>query len=168
MSGQRDFSAHVWDDMLRLYAAPGIPALCLHLQDAHGVDVPLLLTLALADAAGIGAAPEQTDSLISDAAFWADTVVRPLRRIRQDLKPVAADPETSAFRDRVKALELESERQHVLRTAHALAGLTGPGDLAARYLQRCGLPGPEASAALTTLTKAIGTAVTSEIPARTE
>lgn len=102
-----------WKFSLGLYRQKGVPDACIALQDRSGVDVNVMLFgLWLATQGRLLGADEM---LSVDAAVrsWRSDVVVPLRSVRRVLKqPVAAfdGPETQALRDRIKAVELESER----------------------------------------------------------
>jgi uncharacterized protein (TIGR02444 family) len=121
-----------WDFSLRFYAQPGVPAVCLALQDDGGADVNVALYLlylatlerSLDDAtvAGINAA----------VAAWRDEVVRPLRSARRYLKlPGSAfDSEASAdLRSEIKRNELAAERIQQL-TLESLFPANSTGDAA--------------------------------------
>jgi uncharacterized protein (TIGR02444 family) len=102
-----------WDWALEVYAREGVADACLTLQDAHGQNVPLLLWALWASREG--RSPD--DAVLSEAAGlarrWETTAVAPLRAVRRDLKQdVEGFPaaERLAFRDHVKAVELEGER----------------------------------------------------------
>lgn len=150
------FCAAVWDDMLRLYGAKAMPSLCLHLQDRHGADVPLLLVLVLADHVGLGASSNQARGLIEGARFWRETVVRPLREVRRDLRDRVFTPGDQTFREAVKRLELDAERRHVERLAVAFAAMSGTDRLAPLYLSQLGLTGTVAEETLSTFSDTLG------------
>jgi uncharacterized protein (TIGR02444 family) len=105
---QRDVMREpLWEFSLALYARPGVPEACLALQDRHGLDVNLVLACLWAAASGRGRLDGARIAALRDASqAWQETVVAPLRGIRRRLK---GWPE-SAFREQVKALELEAER----------------------------------------------------------
>ncbi len=102
-----------WRFSLSFYSRPGVAEACLDLQDRCGVDVNLLLFLlwmATAGAALPTGAVKELDDAVGD---WRDGVVVPLRVLRRTLKagtPLIAGDAATAFRDRIKALELEAER----------------------------------------------------------
>ena len=116
-----------WRFSLALYRQEGVPAACIALQDQSGVDVNVMLYgLWLA---AQGRALSASDMAAIDAAVgsWRADVVVPLRGVRRVLKnPVTVfdTPETQALRDRIKSLELESERLQ----QQALHGLKPPQD----------------------------------------
>jgi len=101
----------LWRFSLRVYALPGVADACLALQGRRGLDVNLLLWCGWRAALGGG---------VSDAADlrqaigltepWQTEIVRPLRSVRQALKPRSVqDSDAAALRDEVKRLELDSE-----------------------------------------------------------
>lgn len=102
-----------WRFSLTLYRQDGVPPACIALQDRHGVDVNVMLYGLWLAAAGRALSVQDMlaiDALVRD---WRGAVVVPLRRVRRALKepPAAFDtPATKAMRERVKAVELESER----------------------------------------------------------
>lgn len=116
-----------WRFSLSLYGRPGVGPACVALQDAHGLDVNVLLfSLWLASE---GRCVGADDVVAADAAVrdWRLQAVVPLRAVRRFLKepPAALDaPAVAALRDKVKAVELESERlqQEALYALRPLAG----------------------------------------------
>jgi len=116
-----------------LYARPGVAAACLHLQDRHGVDVPLLLALVWHGASGRGV-PGRVR-----AAAWRRSVRRwrrvvgPLRAARRALKPLAArDAAVLRLRKAILAAELDAEFL-LLRDLERDAGAVRVRDAALRY-----------------------------------
>ena len=102
-----------WDWALAVYAREEAAEACLKLQDAHGQNVPLILWAVWA--AREARAPG--DAAVAEAARlarrWETAAVAPLRAVRRELKQdVEGVPaaERIAFRDHVKAVELEAER----------------------------------------------------------
>lgn len=98
---------------LALYAHDGVPEACLHLQNRHDVDVPVVLFAAFVGAvlrqrlmpSGVEAARGRVDA-------WHHEVVRPLRAVRQRLKTgpePAPNDMTAQLRSRVQKLEIEAE-----------------------------------------------------------
>ncbi|MEJ1158290.1 TIGR02444 family protein [Prosthecomicrobium sp. N25] len=154
MSPRAAFCRKVWTDMVALYGAPGVGDLCLALQDAFDADVPLLLFLVLADAAGEGLDAAGRATLHAAAADWRALAVVPLRGLRRALKGRTTSPAEEAFRRMVKAAELEAERIEVERLAAIFGPLSGPVGLAAPYLADLGAPTARAEAALVDLRRA--------------
>jgi uncharacterized protein (TIGR02444 family) len=124
-------AADLWNFALTLYAAPGVADACLALQDAQGVDVPLLIYAAWA--ARHGCALEASDVARADARIrnWRKEVIVPLRGVRRWLKsalPLTGPAEKDALREAVKTLELQAER--LALEALASGGLAGPASRA--------------------------------------
>lgn len=102
-----------WKFSLAVYAAPGVAAECLTLQSRLNIDVNLLLFVAwLGRAHGIALAADQLTAIDADIQVWRDTVVRPLRAIRQDIKPLPAmaDPAVQDLRAQIARAELRAEQ----------------------------------------------------------
>jgi uncharacterized protein (TIGR02444 family) len=123
MTVAQDAAAELWEFATRLYAAPGVSAACLALQEAHGVDVPLMLAAAWAgltrrgrlDAAALAA-------LDAEIAPLRRAVIQRLREARRWLKPQAAlDPVLAVLRARIQAVELDVERALLDRLAVRIA-----------------------------------------------
>ena len=51
---------------------------------------------------------------------WRCLCVKPLRKVRQDIRssPLIADPAATALRERIKALELEAEKIELAHLVH--------------------------------------------------
>lgn len=112
MAGE-EFRADLWAFMSTIYARPGVAPACLRLQEAHGLDVPLLLGALYAVTRGRLIDRSALAVLDTRCAPWRDSVIRSLRRIRQDMKmPGLADlhPDAAVLRESIKAQELEAER----------------------------------------------------------
>ena len=98
-----------WDFSLAIYARPGAAAACLQCQDEAEADVNLVLFLLWRAAAGYRLAENEIASLDEQVAPWRERIVKPLRAIRRELKFSNLD-KSGAFRERIKAAELEAER----------------------------------------------------------
>lgn len=117
-------TAGLWDYALALYARPGVAAGCLALQDAHGIDVPLMLAAIWAGSRGIPLDAAGIAALRQAVAPWQAQVVHPLRAVRRGLKlgpPPAPDAATEALRQAIAAAELEAERIELRVLEAALA-----------------------------------------------
>ena len=105
----------LWNFAIGLYARPGVEAACLQFQ-AHGADVCLLLCGAWLDLRGVTPDTGRVEQLQALAGPWQRDVVKPLRALRQQWRAEAAhDPELAALRERIKALELDAEREQLER-----------------------------------------------------
>ena len=113
----------LWDWAVRAYASDGVGEACLHLQDAAGQNVPLLLWAAWTARTGRNPDADTLEAACDVARAWQDTAIAALREVRRTLKgrnPDLEDADREAVRAQVKAVELEAER----RLLAALEGLT--------------------------------------------
>jgi uncharacterized protein (TIGR02444 family) len=102
-----------WRFSLRFYRMPGVADACIALQEESGVDVNLLLFLLWQASRRQQLSAHDIASLESKIAGWREATVIPLRAVRRVLKSppgLVAAPATEAFRNRIKAVELEAER----------------------------------------------------------
>ena len=107
--------ADLWSFALSTYARPGAEAACLRLQTA-GADVCLLLCGAWLEQRGVASTPERIQALKRVAEPWQAQVVEPLRQVRMQWRAMAQqDQPLATLRERVKALELEAERELLMR-----------------------------------------------------
>lgn len=123
--------AGLWDWAVRAYAADGVEEACLHLQDAAGQNIPLLLWAAWAARAGRAPDADALEAACDIARTWQDAAIAPLRAVRRTLKarhPDLEDADREAVRTQVKAVELEAER----RLLAALEALSPPSTGAPR------------------------------------
>lgn len=100
----------LWQGMLDLYSAPGIPEACVGLQDACEADVLLLLTAVILTRSERQLTPDLAGRLVAATAEWRHEVVLPLRALRRRWRGRLA---AESLRERVKVLELEAERSQV-------------------------------------------------------
>ena len=108
-------SSDLWSFSLDTYARPGIEPACLRLQDA-GANVCLLLCAAWLGERGVACTPQRLQQLQHVAQPWYSDVVLPLRALRSQWKVAAVtDASLGALRAQVKTLELEAEKQLLLR-----------------------------------------------------
>jgi uncharacterized protein (TIGR02444 family) len=115
----------LWEWALGAYGRDGVADACLHLQDAHGQNVPLLLWAAWAELDDPGRLAQGAAA----ARSWDAVAVTPLRAIRRSLKapaPPVADAAREAVREEVKAIELRAERV-LLETLAGVAGAASGG-----------------------------------------
>ena len=107
--------ADLWSFALSTYARPGVEAACLRLQE-HGADVCLLLCGAWLEQRGVAQTPERLQTLKRIAEPWQSQVIEPLRQVRVQWRAMAQQDEAlEGLRERVKALELDAERQLLAR-----------------------------------------------------
>jgi uncharacterized protein (TIGR02444 family) len=118
----------LWQFSLRFYRRPEVPALCLHLQDAHGVDINLLFFISFLAINGQQLTVDEVRRIDHSMRDWRGHVVQPLRAIRRALKggiaPVDSDA-AAALRDAIKRDELQAERlqQEALARAFPIGSL---------------------------------------------
>ena len=121
--------ADLWSFALSTYARAGAEDACLRLQE-QGADVCLLLCGLWLEQRGVALEPGRVQALRTIAQPWQADVVQPLRGVRKQWRCMAQqDVELRALREQVKALELEAERQLLLRL-EALAQSWPTGDQA--------------------------------------
>lgn len=105
----------LWSFALNTYARPGVEEACLRLQ-REGFNVCLLLCAAWLGQRGVAWEAPRAQALYGLAQPWHDDVVAPLRRLRTQWREAArTDPALNTLREQVKALELDAERQLLLR-----------------------------------------------------
>ena len=110
-----NMNADLWSFALSTYARPGVEAACLHLQE-QGADVCLLLCGAWLEQRGVALEPERMRTLQQLARPWQAQVIEPLRQLRVQWRAKAQqDEQLATLRERVKALELDAERQLLTR-----------------------------------------------------
>ncbi|NSZ20044.1 TIGR02444 family protein (plasmid) [Agrobacterium vitis] len=151
MKNADDFTNNAWATMCNLYRAPNVAQFCIRLQDAYGIDVPLLLLLFYADQQGIGTDIQDLNAFLTDAASWREDVVKPLRTIRQGMKGRYTEHDEVQLRTAIKALELQAEQVHVSRLARNFMAHAKPTErtqMCDAYLLGCGVPEGESAAAL--------------------
>jgi uncharacterized protein (TIGR02444 family) len=127
-----------WRFSLGFYRVSGVADACIRLQEEAGIDVNLLLFLLWHATHRRALAAAEVAALEDRVAPWRETIVIPLRRMRRALKAppaLVAAAEAEAFRNRIKAVELEAERlqqeaMHELTRA-ALLGQDAPSTEAA-------------------------------------
>ncbi|MDH0288843.1 TIGR02444 family protein [Pseudomonas sp. GD04087] len=103
-------SDDVWSYALKLYARPGVEAVCLALQE-DGTDVCLLLGAAWLGSAGAAFSEPRMNELKVIAMNWRDEVIVPLRSLRRNWRDAAnRDADLAALRERLKRLELDAEK----------------------------------------------------------
>jgi uncharacterized protein (TIGR02444 family) len=108
-------SSDLWSFSLDTYARPGIEPICLRLQDT-GANVCLLLCAAWLGERGVACTPQRLQQLVQVTQPWCTDVVQPLRELRRQWKVAAVtDASLSALRAQIKTLELEAEKQLLVR-----------------------------------------------------
>ncbi len=106
----------LWDFALAFYAQPGVEQACLTLQDAADVDVCELLLHGWLYCHGLQARREALADISRERAHWQRQFTEPLRHLRRELKPQAAEDEAiNALRKSIKTAELQAERVNLQR-----------------------------------------------------
>lgn len=101
----------LWSFTLDFYPRPGVEQACLTLQ-AGGANVCMLLCGVWLELRGVACSDARLRDVVGLAEPWHDDVVRPLRDVRTGWKQAAQQNAALArLRERVKALELDAERQ---------------------------------------------------------
>jgi len=142
-----------WDFSLDVYMSDGVGAACLELQDAHELDVNVLLFCLWCGASGRGALTADEMKTVTDTVHaWHHDIVRALRAVRTLMKggmaPAPADLAES-LRQRIQKTEIDCEHTEQLMLAAAIETKvddtrTGDGRLAdavsnvSRYFQSFG------------------------------
>lgn len=102
-----------WRFSLKFYRQPSVSEACIALQDEFGVDVNLLLFLLWLASDDRQLSAEEVRMLDDNVRDWRNLTIVPIRDVRRKLKGAATlvDPGVQeAFRNKVKAVELEAER----------------------------------------------------------
>lgn len=102
----------LWEFASAGYQRPGVAATCLDLQDKLEADVNMLLAAAWLGVDGYRWQAEEVAEIVVACSQWRTLCLLPLRKIRRDLKGVAG---AENWYQRIKALELEAERQQLHR-----------------------------------------------------
>jgi uncharacterized protein (TIGR02444 family) len=120
-----------WTFILKLYGSNEVQQACLLLQDSFGVDVSLLLTLLWYARDGIGFDHGDIEALDHVIAPWRSGVVKPLRKMRREIKPAASqDSAIADYRSKIKSIEIEAEQIEIAMLVQAvdkreLTGVSG-------------------------------------------
>ncbi|MGL4316062.1 MAG: TIGR02444 family protein [Pseudomonas sp.] len=125
----------LWSFASCCYARPGVEAACLQLQ-AAGADVCLVLCGLWLEARGVACDKQRVAQLRSISEPWQRQVVRPLRELRQGWREAAQlDAAQLRLREQVKALELEAERELLLRLERLAGNWAGQDAEPAAWLE---------------------------------
>lgn len=102
-----------WRFSLHFYKQAGVSDACITLQDDCGVDVNLLLYLFWLASDGRQLTADEVKNLDGKVKSWRELTIIPIRDTRRKLKGAVTllDPNRQeAFRNKVKAVELDAER----------------------------------------------------------
>lgn len=108
-----DYVSNFWELSLRLYAQPQIAHVCLHLQDAYGVNVNFLLWCYWLEQQKILLTPERLQQAHLQVDNWEQDYVLPLRGLRRKLKLQFGTENIAleTLRQDIKQAELLAEKQ---------------------------------------------------------
>ena len=110
-----------WDFSLKVYMSDGVGQACLELQDAHELDVNVLLFCLWVGASGRGALDDaQMSDVLGAVDDWHHNVVRGLRAVRTYMKGgVGSAPHEIAesLRQRIQKSEIDCEHAEQLMLA---------------------------------------------------
>lgn len=168
-----------WKFSLAVYAQPGVAAECLALQGALNIDVNVLLFCAWLGAEKKLLLNEKNFATIeASVRRWHATVVRPLRAVRQAMKPMPemADEAVQGLRKDIATVELKAEQIEqalLFENAEALsagAAMADDAETAIRanivaFVQRNATDATATPAPLSLIAAAIG--YRSEAPSKT-
>lgn len=120
-----EFPEHpFWDFSLGVYMSDGVGAACLELQDAHELDVNVLLFCMWQGASGCGALnAADMKTVLAAVEEWHHDVVRALRAVRVRMKggmPPAPADLTESLRQRIQKAEIDCEHTEQLMLAGAI------------------------------------------------
>jgi uncharacterized protein (TIGR02444 family) len=102
-----------WRFSLKFYRQDGVSDACIALQDGCGIDVNLLLFLFWLAGDGRQLSADEVKKLDDQVRSWRELTIIPIRDARRKLKGAATLVEPGkqeAFRNKVKAVELDAER----------------------------------------------------------
>jgi len=101
-----------WQFSLAVYAAPGVAAECLALQNVLGIDVNMLMFCAWLGARKTVMTAEDIEAFEATVRPWRDSVVDPLRAARDAMKamPEMAHDDVKALRKQILDVELGAEQ----------------------------------------------------------
>ncbi len=133
----------LWHFAVQAYARPGVAASCLQLQDAHGLDVDVLLACTWLASLGVALDREGLERLLGAAAPPHARVLE-LRSLRRALgSDREHDPRWQATYEHLLAAELAAERVELDSIEAALSPLLAaatatlePAELALANLRR--------------------------------
>ncbi len=106
--------SELWDFSLKVYPREGFQGAAIHLQDARGSDVNLLIYVLWLAATGRPALDAAGAAALTETmAPVRATAIEPIRQLRRDLKggiPNAPADEVEELRKKLLGLELEAEQ----------------------------------------------------------
>lgn len=120
-----DFPDHpFWDFSLKVYMTKGVGQACLGLQEAHELDVNIVLFCLWVGASGRGAMTTSEMRVVTGSvADWHAEVVRSLRSVRTRMKggmPPAPGDLAESLRQRIQKIEIDCEHTEQLMLAASI------------------------------------------------
>ena len=113
-----------WDFSLEVYMSEGVGAVCLKLQDAHELDVNIVLFCVWLGASGRGGLSAVEMKSVTDTVNeWHHEVVRELRAVRVRMKggmSQAPADLTESLRQRIQKTEIDCEHTEQLMLVAAI------------------------------------------------
>jgi len=113
-----------WDFSLKVYMAGGVGQACLELQDAHELDVNVVLFCLWVGASGRGALDDtQMSDVLGAVHDWHHNIVRELRTVRTYMKGgvgLAPTEITESLRQRIQKTEIDCEHAEQLMLAASI------------------------------------------------
>lgn len=148
-----------WDFSFKIHGQPGVDSACLSLQDQSGYDVTMTLAcLYAALNGGPALTADNISALLARFAAWREGVVGPLRNLRRELKSSPYNIDTAKvmeIRERIKVLELDTERLMVEAIEPHLTGTIARDDAAAAATARANLAAYAQAATLAQTTREV-------------
>lgn len=134
-----DSHSSLWDFSLTHYARAGVADTCLRLQDAHGVNVNLLLWCAWLEEHGLTLDATRLSCAQKRIHAWDQNYVAPLRQMRRRMKAEfgVTDKDIERVRQQIKQAELLAEKQ-VQLWLEEIAQIWHPTDVRGRHLPSTG------------------------------
>lgn len=155
-----------WTFSLAYYGGAGVSEACLELQDRCGVDVNVILFLAWLASQKRRIAGADIQAIAAKVLPWQTEVIAPIRALRRHLKngaPLVDAKTGEAFRNKIKALELESEQLQQAAMTDLATGLSGEPAASAQEAARANIDAyagvlgrPLTESAVDTLVAALG------------
>ena len=120
-----DFPEHpFWDFSLDVYMSDGVGQACLELQNAHELDVNILLFCMWVGASGRGSLTAPQMAVVTNSVKeWHQDVVRALRAVRVRMKrEIGSAPEalSESLRQRIQKTEIDCEHAEQLMLAASI------------------------------------------------
>jgi uncharacterized protein (TIGR02444 family) len=166
MSAAKSGDSPFWTFSLGYYGGAGVSEACIELQDRCGADVNVILFLAWLASQRRRIAGADIAAIAAKALPWQNEVIAPIRALRRHLKngaPLVDAATGEAFRNKIKALELESEQLQQAAMTELAKGLATESAASAREAARANIDAyagvlgrPLTTSAVDTLVAALG------------